>query len=200
VTIKRGEPWGEVVERPRVLVEAPDDAAVAAHLAGRDPRPVLVTGGDLLRTLGGRAADGRVRRYPVDLLRVVLDGTTEVPAVAHVVVRRPGRRGWWRGPLWAACNVGAIGPWDVAPRAHPDDGRLDVVHVAASMSLRARAQARRRLRTGSHLPHPDIAVSRATTAAWRPEPAAVVIVDGTPPRRAAELAVVVEPDAGVVHA
>ena len=200
MTIRRGEQWGEVVERPTGLVEARDDAAVAARLAVRDGRPVLVTGGDLLRTLGGRSSDGRVRRYPVDLLRVVLDGTTDVPAVAHVVVRRPGPWGWWRGPLWAACNVGAIGPWDVAPRAHPNDGRLDVVAVAASMSVRERVQARRRLPTGSHLPHPRIAVARGTTVVWRPEPAAVVIVDGAPPRRAAEVAVTVEPDAGVVHA
>ena len=199
MTIRRGEQWGEVVERPDALFEAPDDAAVAAHLAGGDGRPVLVTGGDLLRTLGGRPTDGRVRRFPVDLLRVTLDGTTQLPAIAHVVVRRAGRRGWWRGPLWAACNVGAIGPWDVAPRAHPNDGRLDVVHVAASMSVRARAQARRRLASGSHLPHPDISVARGTTVVWRPEPAAVVIVDGTPPQRAAEVAVTVEPDAGVVH-
>jgi len=200
MTIRPGEPWGEVVERPPGLVPAADDAAVAAHLRRRDGRPVLVTGGDLLRTLGGPSRDGSVRRYPVDLLRVDLDGGLVLGAVAHVVVRRPGRLGWWRGPLWAACNVSAVGAWDVAPRAHPNDGRLDVVRVAATMSVRARLQASRRLRTGTHLPHPAVSVTRGVTGTWCPPPGAVVIVDGVGSGSARGLTVTVEPDAGLVHA
>ena len=53
-------------------------------------------------------------------------------------------------------NADRIGAWDVAPRAHPNDGQLDVVEVDASMGLRDRWQASRRLATGTHVPHPAI--------------------------------------------
>jgi len=99
-----------------------------------------------------------------------------------------------------AGNVAHLGSWDVAPRAHPNDGRLDVVAVAATMSMRARRQARRRLRTGSHLPHPEITVTRTTTASCRPERGAVVIIDGGPARRATLVTVTVAPDAALVYA
>lgn len=200
MTIRAGEAWGEVVEPPRGLVTASDDAAVAALLDSEARDRVLVTGGDLLRTLGGPSRDGRRRRYPLDLLRVELDGEPAGAAVAHVVVRRPGRLGWWRGPLWMAGNVAHLGSWDVAPRAHPNDGRVDVVAVAATMSMRARRQARRRLRTGSHLPHPEISVTRATTASCRPGRGAVIIIDGGPARRAALVTITVAPDAATVYA
>ena len=49
---------------------------------------------------------------------------------------------------------------DVAPRAHPNDGRFDVVEVSAAMPARARLQAWRRLATGTHVPHPDITTRR----------------------------------------
>jgi len=200
VTIRPGEPWGEVVEPPAGLVVAADDGTLARLLDLAAGDPVLVTGGDLLRTIGGPSRDGQRRRYPLDLLRVELDGAPAVSAVAHVVVRRPGRLGWWRGPLWMAANVSHLGPWDVAPRAHPNDGRLDVVVVAGTMSVRTRRQARRRLRTGSHLPHPDITVTRAATATWRPGRGAVVIIDGGRPQRADAVTVTVDPDAALVHA
>lgn len=200
MTIRPGEPWGEVVEPPAGLVVATDDGTLARLLDLAAGDPVLITGGDLLRTIGGPSRDGQRRRYPLDLLRVELDGAPAVSAVAHVVVRRPGRLGWWRGPLWMAANVSHLGPWDVAPRAHPNDGRLDVVVVAGTMSVRTRRQARRRLRTGSHLPHPDITVTRAATATWRPGRGAVVIIDGGRPQRADAVTVTVDPDAALVHA
>jgi diacylglycerol kinase family enzyme len=92
---------------------------------------------------------------PVDAGRAVVDGQ-EHWFVAHLVARNS----WWRGEIVAVMNAQFIGRWDVAPRSHPNDGRLDVVHVDASMSVRARGQARRRLITGTYLPHPQIASRR----------------------------------------
>ena len=42
---------------------------------------------------------------------------------------------WWRGRVVAAMNAEFLGPWDVAPRAHPGDGLLDVLDVSPAMSL-----------------------------------------------------------------
>jgi hypothetical protein len=200
VTIRPGASWGETVERPAGLRWFSDDATLAAHLALDREIPAAVTGGDLLRTLGGPSPDGRLRRYPIDVLHVAIDAAAAVPAVAHVVARAPGRLGWWRGPLWAACNVGHIGRWDVAPRAHPNDGQLDVVEVATDMTRRARLQAARRLPAGAHVPHPAIRIRRATTAVWAPGRPFAVFVDGVERRASHQVTVTIEPDGGLVHA
>ena len=198
--IRAGEDWGELVDPPSTITSVGDDAELAAHLAQPAGGPVRVTGGDLFRTLGGAERSGRLRRYPVDLLWVRIDDAAPVPAVAHVVVRAPRPWGWWTGPLWAVCNVSRVGRWDVAPRAHPNDGRLDVVEVAATMPRRARLQAARRLPTGSHVPHPDIRVRRSTEATISPERPVLVVVDGRRRGVATRVEVTLTPDAGHVHA
>src|SRR3546814_16850403 len=63
-------------------------------------------------------------------------------------------RSWWRGRVVAAMNAQYRGKWDVAPRGHPNDGRLDV--LAADPPLDERLPVRGRLKTGTHLPHPPI--------------------------------------------
>ncbi|MFS8584718.1 MAG: hypothetical protein FWJ72_06500, partial [Acidimicrobiia bacterium] len=85
--------------------------------------------------------------------------------------------------------------WDVAPRAHPGDGVLDVADVSPSMPLLDRWRARGRLPSGAHVPHPDIAVSRRRALQidlGRPTP---VWLDGERVGEARHLAVRVEPDA-----
>jgi len=53
-----------------------------------------------------------------------------------------------------------LGGWIVAPRAHPGDGYFDLVE--ARLSIGDRIKARRRLPTGTHVPHPSIRVRRIT--------------------------------------
>jgi hypothetical protein len=194
MTIRKGEDWGEVVAPPPGLVDVATDAALVDHLAGDEPAPVRIRGGDLWRSLGGSGGGPDVRRLPVDLLRVEADGATW-RAVAHVVARRS----WWRGPIVAVMNVDRLGDWDVAPRAHPDDGRADVVEVDPAMPIRARWQARRRLPSGSHVPHPQLAVRRIAADAWTFARPQRLWVDGVERGTVRSLRVVVEPDAAVVH-
>jgi hypothetical protein len=194
MTIRKGEDWGEVVAAPPGLVDVATDAALVEHLGGDEPAPVRICGGDLWRSLGGSGGGPDVRRLPVDLLRVEADGATW-RAVAHVVARRS----WWRGPIVAVMNVDRLGDWDVAPRAHPDDGRADVVEVDPAMPVRARWQARRRLPSGSHVPHPQLAVRRIAADAWTFARPQRLWVDGVERGTVRSLRVVVEPDAAVVH-
>ena len=53
-------------------------------------------------------------------------------------------------------NSDHLGTWNVAPRAHPNDGKLDVISVGRGMTFRQRLQARTRLELGTHVPHPAI--------------------------------------------
>jgi hypothetical protein len=197
VTIRRGEAWGTTGPRPAGAVDVAGDAAAArlvAHArAAGHPSPVLhLTGGDLWRTCGGtaRRPEEDVAILPVDLGVAVIDGVEHV-FVAHAVVRGGG---WWRGrPVVAWMNAQYRGPWDVAPRAHPNDGQLDRVGFDR-MPARERWKAWRRLRSGTHVPHPSIGVRRVSDDEG---PVGVrVWLDGVAAGRAHErLAIRCEPDA-----
>jgi len=198
VTVRRGEDWGRRAARPADVVEVADDAAAAALVdaarwEGRPAPKVGLRGGDLRRTLGGGApvdhlADS-VGEYPIDVGLAVLGGV-ERAFVAHLVARGS----WWRGEVVAAMNAEHLGTWDVAPRGHPNDGRLDVLHVV-DLGLGDRWKAWRRLPTGTHVPHPGIEL-RPTAAVdlvlGRP---LTVWLDGRRAGTTDHLVVRVEPDA-----
>ena len=74
-------------------------------------------------------------------------------------------------------NSGILHARDVLPRAHPNDGFVDVLEVDPKISTRQRAIAWHRSATGSHLPHPDIRVSRSIDFQWSGSPAQM-IADG----------------------
>jgi hypothetical protein len=198
VTVEKGRPWGAAGEVPpdALLVGSDREAslAVEAARAAGGPLPVLaLAGGDLCRTLGGRGdvAPGReaATTAMVDLGLARLDDGPDRCFVAHAVARRS----WWRGRVVAAMNAQFLGPWDVAPRAHPGDGRLDVLD--GDLSLGDRWKARARLPSGTHVPHPGIRQSRAgevTLTFARPTP---IRLDGDQVGRATTLALRLVPDA-----
>lgn len=195
MTIRRGEEWGATVARPAGVVVADSDAELAS-LVRRDPSGVYgLSGGDIFRSLGSPAPRDPLQRLPMDALEVRLDDREPTLAVAHVVARR----GWWRGPLLAVMNADHVGDWNVAPRAHPNDGRADAVEVDPAMSLRHRWQARSRLTQGTHVPHPSITVRTLTEATWTfPRPVDVQL-DGVAHGRAARISVTVLPDHFAIH-
>lgn len=202
MTIRKGEAWGSEVERPVDLRIAHTDAELASWIRA-DPAPerhaYAVDGGDLHRTVGApRSMGPTLHRLPIDVLDVTTDSGNHL-AVAHVVVRRRGWWGWWRGPVVAVCNVDHLGAWYVAPRAHPNDGRCDVVAVDAAMSARDRWEARRRLPTGSHVPHPSISMRPATEWTWSGRADVHVWVDGVDTGPASTVTVHVVPDAAAIH-
>ena len=198
MTVRRGEDWGRRAARPADVVEVADDAAGAALVDAtrRDGRPAPVLGlrgGDLRRTLGGGApvdhlAD-EVGEYPVDVGLVVLDGV-ERAFLAHLVARRS----WWHGEVVAAMNAEHLGAWDVAPRGHPNDGRLDVLHVV-DLGLGDRWKAWRRLPTGTHVPHPGIALRPAAAVGLALRRPLTVWLDGRRAGITDHLVIRIEPDA-----
>jgi YegS C-terminal NAD kinase beta sandwich-like domain len=200
VTIRKGEPWGESVPAPVGLRMFDDDRAAGRWLRSLPDvpvEPVGLRGGDLARTMGGGAAgrfDGHVMRAPVDVLRVTLDGR-DVFALSHVVLRGP----CWSGTVVLLMNAQFLGRRDVAPRSHPNDGRVDVLEVEASMPFRARVQAARRSVRGTHVPHPAISTRQArewTSTFQRP---LSCWVDGERLGRCSSVRVEVVPDCLVVY-
>lgn len=202
MTIEKGAAWGETVGRPDDLEIAVDDADLARrlHAGGRS---VGVASGDVFTTLGARPVGDRteVQRLPIDLLEVSLDGSEPVPAVAHVLFRRPWYRGgWFAGDVIAVMNAEFVRGLDLAPRGHPNDGRAEVVTVSGRSSLRERLAIRRRARTGTHLPHPAIATQSVRSRSWVFDRPHVVIVDGRRRGSATDVGIVVHADAAHLHA
>ncbi len=223
MSIARGVDWGEPAPLPEGLPWFDDDASAADFLAplrrsGEELPAIGLSGGDLCRTLGGRpgaaggppgpglpgpesAAAGSESAgtgqsgpgesgacFGVDLGAVLLDGRLRW-FLAHCVIRRS----WLRGRVIVAANAAFVGAWNIAPKAHPGDGRLDILD--GDPPLGERLRARRRLPAGSHLPHPDIEVRRVRAAQFELDRPTPVFLDG---RRAGEfrrLSLRLEPDA-----
>jgi hypothetical protein len=198
VTIRKGRDWATPVPVPDDAVTVTGDAELAALVAearsaGRPCPSVVLAGGDLSRTLGGgagrRRPAGQAVRVVVDLGWARLDGGPERPFAAHAVARRPA----WSGPFAVAMNAAWLGSWYLGPRAHPNDGLLDITEGALAPTQRL--LARRRLATGTHLPHPALRATRVAEASLAWPRALTVRLDGIRVGRARRLGLRCEPDA-----
>lgn len=206
-----GVAWGRPATGPPDAIGSGSDSDLAA-LAERhpgacvrfDPDPDC----DLARAVGlGTGAQHRTA-LPIDGLR--LDGDTL--AVNMVVLGRPPDRlaAWERsrpvdvevdGRLVfagaASTVVIASGQFlrgrDVVPRGHPGDGRLDVQVYA--LARRDRRAMRRRLGSGTHVPHPGITTASGRRVRVRWGSPAALEVDGIERPRAASLTAEVVPEA-----
>lgn len=198
MTIRRNEPWGHAGALPPegIVVRSDADAnrvVTAARRAGEPIPPLGLLGGDLCRTLGGTGDETRLRSssaltVPVDLGSVLIDGRLHW-FVAHLVAKRS----WWWGRVVVAMNAQYLGDWDVAPKGHPNDGRLDVLD--GDLALGQRLQARRRLPLGTHVPHPGIEQRRVQAMQIELERATPIELDGVSLGSARTLVLRVEADA-----
>lgn len=202
MTIRKGEQWGDVGPVPEGAVRMHSDAELAdlveqCRRSTAAVPPVVLLGGDLMRAVGGTGdiarLDGDVARLPVDVVSVVADGQQRW-FVAHLVARRS----WWRGELVAAMNAQHLGDWDVVPRSHPNDGRIDVLRVDAAMSLGDRWRARTRAVHAGHVPHPAIEIRSVSATVLEFQRPLRLWLDGRPWTTAASVELTVEPDALVV--
>jgi hypothetical protein len=198
VTIRKGEPWGAPGTLPSdgVVVRTDAEARAAITAARRADEPLPPRGrhgGDLCAAHGGTGDEARLRSpeatvVPVDLGEVLVDGRLHF-FVAHLVARK----GWWRGRVVAVMNAQHLGAWDVAPRGHPNDGRLDVLD--GDLPLGDRWKARGRLRTGTHVPHPGITERHVPALQLELAPGTHVWLDGEDVGTARSLSVRIEADA-----
>lgn len=198
MTIRKGEPWGETAPRPADLVVVTTDRDlrewVIRHRTRNEAiREVGVGGGDLARTCGGGTDHGSesATKVTVDAMRITIDDAEPTWGVAHVVARRE----WLRGEVVFVMNAQFYGSYDVAPRSHPNDGKLDVLRVSGAMGLRERLQARQRARTGTHLPHRHLSTQRVHDIDVQFDRSMVTWIDGVRCGSAHRLRVSVEPDA-----
>jgi hypothetical protein len=212
--IRKGQPWGTPVAGP-VEAEGSGDDVALARLVAAHPGARLAftpdTRSDLARTIGlapGSRRDPVTTEVALDALRAD-DGTLVVSTIVLGVPPDRLRR-WHRlrrvqiemdgrivfegqATTVVIANGQHLRGNDVVPRGHPGDGRLEV-HVYA-LEPRERAEMRRRLRTGTHVPHPRITTtSGRAVKITSPRPLARE-TDGREQGRATDLTVELVPAA-----
>jgi hypothetical protein len=176
-----------------VSSDAQARAVVTAARRGSTAVPTLgLLGGDLCRTLGGTGDEGRLRSeaavtFPIDLGAVLADGVLHW-FLAHLVARDP----FWRR-AFVVMNAQWLGSWNLGPRAHPNDGLLDVYQ--SRLGWADLANVRRRLGHGAHLPHPGIKERRVDALQVTLDRARPLVLDGVSVGAARTLSVRVEADA-----
>jgi hypothetical protein len=219
--LRHGEPWGHTSNSPPDVEVAGDDAALVAAAVSRPAALVRFrpsSRSDLARALGLGSDGSGATEVAIDALAIdpddsPADPVSAVDGVNAVVIGPPPDRLRWTaraaditvrvdGRAWfsgrATTVVVANGQFlrgaDLAPRGHPGDGWAEVQVYA--LARRARRAMRRRLPTGTHLPHPDIRAGRARRVeievGGRRLP---VEVDGRPQGRTGRLVVTLVPAA-----
>ena len=192
MTIRKGVNWGQQIARPEDLVTCQDDAAASVlitnNLLNLQKLPQIeIRSSNLARVLGiggaknttdSRDTTSKIFSTLFDLIRVdcvTVDGTAiTVFCLGYALLRNS----WWHGEIVAVLNQSFIGDWDCAPRAHPNDGKLDVVIVSSKMKPSQRLRASRRVRSGTHVPHPDITTVQRTYFEATISGPKILVVDG----------------------
>ncbi|HVT77549.1 MAG TPA: hypothetical protein VHD87_11005 [Acidimicrobiales bacterium] len=184
MTIKPGQPWGEPAtgDDGAAAVEVHTDRDISRALDRRESTTFRITAGDLFRTVGAAGM-----AFPIDVGEVLVDGRLH-HFVAHLLMRE---RGWRR--FVVVMNAPWMGEWNFGPKAHPNDGVLDVSE--ADLGRFEWRKVKARLPTGSHLPHPRIKTHRTKAMTFEFPRGAEVTVDGESLGTARHVAIRVVPDA-----
>jgi hypothetical protein len=127
---------------------------------------IAITRSSLSRTLGKEGSNvnsQNMQATPFDLIEVTFVDASMIEQKVLALGYGLLRKSWWRGDIVAAMNTSFIGDWDCAPRSHPNDGKFDLLAVSSKMKSTQRLIASRRLKFGTHLPHPQISVKQLTS-------------------------------------
>jgi hypothetical protein len=200
MTIRKGGSYGIRRSGGPDIPEASTDSELAGIISSatehgvRQPL-VRVTGGDMFRTLGGHSSLGLGTSddlaLPIDVAYATLDGEEHI-FVSHLVARRR----LWSGRFVAVMNAEWLGNLDLGVRAHPGDGLLDVTD--GRLAPRERIKARRRARTGTHVPHPELRQTRAASYQTTFAPPLPIHLDGVRYGKVRNLSIRLETDFALV--
>ena len=188
MTIGRLSPYGTSVVRPQHLGVLRSDREIANDFLKGDQRAFnTVIQGSIAQALGitSNVSESNdhalVTHVLIDLLQVEFgttdthDKPTSIVVAGSIVLQH---RTLLKTHLIIS-NSGIVRGRDVLPRAHPNDGYVDVLEIDEAITTRQRLSAWNRAKTGSHLPHPQLRASRSTEFEWSGRASRMVADDVT---------------------
>ena len=188
MTIGRLSPYGTSVVRPQHLGVLRSDREIASDFLKGDQRAFnTVIQGSIAQALGITSNDSSnnsralVTHVLIDLLHVEFGTTDTQDTPTSIVVA--GSILLQHHTLLKThlilSNSGIVRGRDVLPRAHPNDGYVDVLNIDEAITTRQRLSAWHRAQTGSHLPHPQLRASRSAEFEWSGRASRMVADDVT---------------------
>ena len=209
MTIQKNSAYGVPALRPSNLIVLDSDLAIANHFtAHQQIEPCTVSKGSIAQSLGisrrltqpDSDSNQQMTLVQIDLLQIDHRTTTSIDAVTRLVVAgtlsiQPRTS---LSTTLILSNSGILQKRDVLPRAHPNDGFVDVLEIDPKISTRQRIIAWHRSLTGSHLPHPSFRVGRSRDFEWSGRPSKM-IADGVTYKGVVWLQCKVLPDAMSIY-
>jgi hypothetical protein len=188
MTIRKLVTYGTSAPRPSDLIVFGSDREIARHYESRDgSQPCTVTDGSIAQSLGIRRQnshgnthfDQQMTKVDIDLLQIEYRTERLTDPILRTVVAGSLsiQHRTALSTFLILSNSGIFRGRDMLPRAHPNDGFVDVLAIDIDVNIRQRALAWHRSKTGSHLPHPQLRVSRAVEHQWSGRPSNM-IADG----------------------
>ena len=180
MNIEKGRSWGSlsplppegvIIKTNKELLEKVNDC----KRQGIDLPTFGLLGGDLWRTLGGRRAmerlyGGEATTLDIDLGCALLDGKI-FWFCAHMFI---GSK--LKGEKIFISNVAHYGKTNPAPKAHPGDGKFDMLEVKLSPFQTFKAV--KRVSAGTHIPHPGIKYKQVSSEQFSFEKKLSIEIDG----------------------
>ena len=180
MNIEKGRSWGSlsplppegvIIKTNKELLEKVNDC----KRQGIDLPTFGLLGGDLWRPLGGRRAEerlygGEATTLDIDLGCALLDGKI-FWFCAHMFI---GSK--LKGEKIFISNVAHYGKTNPAPKAHPGDGKFDMLEVKLSPFQTFKAV--KRVSAGTHIPHPGIKYKQVSSEQFSFEKKLSIEIDG----------------------
>jgi len=187
MTIRKGQEWGHFENRPDDLQVVADDFAAGDLITSQALNPestlnLSIQKSGLSRALGIKNASPRNDQMLCTKFDVIEATYTPVDSVN--VTRRCfiGYAFIYQnlifGQTIAILNSAFVGDRDWAPKAHPNDGKFDVVDLDGSISIRQRLTALKLMKSGSHLPHPKIRYTQVPEFVFSGERSVSMSIEG----------------------
>ncbi len=197
MTIRPGEEWGSVQDSPPSTRWFTSESALGMYLvSAQGNEPVGLTRGDLCRITGH---SNTTLFVPIDLIEIAFlsagsTSHTRAVAISWIALGR-----WWsRSEVHVLSNTGLVDGREWFVRSHPNDARVEHASISATMDVRQRLMARRRIARGLHFAHPLILTETVTTWKWS-GPATQLVIDGQVHGAVTQIEVSVRPDAQWIY-
>ena len=194
MTIRKGEDWGSQTTMPNNCIVVADDAS-AARL--QPQQTFYVSDGDLHEALGKPrqpVVGQSCHLLAVDAMRYTIQFSNgedlTALAISSITIGRPHR-----GSFVVLSNTGFYKSRHLLPRAHPNDGKIDMLSLRDSMTFRQRLLFHQKSKISAHLPHPDIRVERVETfTSTRTNAKEPLTIDGNRFHNWSSISVSIQPD------